>query len=308
MKLHGDVKVGKKVYKKGSDLPAKQIYPFFMIHMLMFGLSGFVMAYSSRRPDIAFLYLHGGFAIFVYTIFYLTIFGVDEVKWMFINAALGILGIYSQIDWILYLFGKDLSDFPIKVHVIPFLYFILYTFLLRQAIIDFTGSRENEARKRKVEYGYVGLSVVIYLGSFMLHDASPPTSDAENTVRRKTGIVTPAEVYTHKGDHAGDEIMETLRNADRYWDKRDYAEAYKYYRQAYDAAFALDYFDDSRNRKLAFSSSGVMATACMLGKWEEADRAMGELKQRYHDLKPENRKKMDYWIETGEPRLKRRQC
>jgi hypothetical protein len=55
------------------------IYPFFAIHMLMFGLSGFVMAYASNRPDLFFLYLHGGIAIFVYLIFYLAIFGRDEV-------------------------------------------------------------------------------------------------------------------------------------------------------------------------------------------------------------------------------------
>ena len=31
------------------------------------------------------------FAIFVYTVFYLVFFGVDEIKWMFINAALGLV-------------------------------------------------------------------------------------------------------------------------------------------------------------------------------------------------------------------------
>jgi hypothetical protein len=73
------------------------VYPFFLIHMLAFGLSGFLLAYSGEAP-VPFLYLHGGIAILVYTIFYVTIFGVDEVKWMFINAGLGLLGIVSQID------------------------------------------------------------------------------------------------------------------------------------------------------------------------------------------------------------------
>ena len=36
------------------------IYIFFGIHMLMFGLSGFLMAYATDRADIQFLYLHGG--------------------------------------------------------------------------------------------------------------------------------------------------------------------------------------------------------------------------------------------------------
>ena len=60
--------------------------------------------------------MHGGIAIVVYTVFYLAIFGLDEVKWMFINGGLGVLGIYSQIGWILGLFGRKISDYPVHVH------------------------------------------------------------------------------------------------------------------------------------------------------------------------------------------------
>ena len=139
------------------------IYIFFGIHMLMFGLSGFLMAYASNRPELTFIYLHGGIAIFVYTIFYLSIFGRDEVKWMLINAALGVLGIYVQIGWILQRFGKDIDDFPWKVHVIPFLYYVLYTFLLRQFLLDLTGSRDNAGRKKLVDAAYVLLSLLFYV-------------------------------------------------------------------------------------------------------------------------------------------------
>ena len=140
------------------------IYIFFGIHMLMFGLSGFLMAYATDRADIQFLYLHGGIAITVYMVFYLSIFGRDEVKWMLINAALGILGIYSQIGWILAKFGKDIDQYPWKVHVVPFLYYILYTFLLRQFLLDLTRSRDNPARKKLVDAVYVIGSLVVYAG------------------------------------------------------------------------------------------------------------------------------------------------
>ena len=139
------------------------IYIFFGIHMLMFGLSGFLMAYASNRPELTFIYLHGGIAIFVYTIFYLTIFGRDEVKWMLINAALGILGIYAQIGWILGKFGKNIDDYPWYVHVTPFLYYVLYTFLLRQFVLDLTGSRDNAGRKKLVDAAYVLLSLLLYV-------------------------------------------------------------------------------------------------------------------------------------------------
>lgn len=162
MKLNTDLSINGKHYARGSHVPWYGIYPFFLVHMLMFGLSGFFMAYADDGPGLGFLYLHGGFAILVYTIFYLAIFGVDEVKWMFINAALGLLGIYAQIDWILSLFGKRAGDFPASVHVVPFLYYILYTFLLYQMVLDVSGARESPERKKTVEGIYVVGSVLVY--------------------------------------------------------------------------------------------------------------------------------------------------
>jgi hypothetical protein len=155
---------------------SKWIYPFFLLHMLMFGGSGFLMAYAQERPDIFFLYLHGGIAILVYTVFYVAIFGRDEVKWMFINAALGVLGIYGQMGWLLSLFGKRIGDYPLSVHVIPGLYFVLYTFLLRHAVLDLAGARDDEAKKRTVEYSYVVVSVLLSVFLYYLeHRAGHPS-------------------------------------------------------------------------------------------------------------------------------------
>ncbi len=137
-------------------------YAFFLIHMLAFGWSGFFMAYSSPGASVGFLYLHGGFAILVYLLFYLAMFGPDEVKWMFINAGLGIFGIYAEIRWILSWFGSTIDDYPIYVHVIPFLYYVLYTFLIRQAVVDLTRSRGNPTRRKLVETLYVTVSLAVY--------------------------------------------------------------------------------------------------------------------------------------------------
>jgi hypothetical protein len=147
MKLQGDITINGRKYAKDTDIPWFKIYPFFLVHMLLFGVSGFFMAYSSDHPPVPFLYLHGGIAITVYTMFYLLIFGRDEVKWMFINALLGLLGIFSQIGWLLSLVGKNISDYPYYVHVIPFLYYVLYTFLIRQAVLDITQSREDPIKR-----------------------------------------------------------------------------------------------------------------------------------------------------------------
>lgn len=162
MKAHGDIRLGNRKYRKGDSLPKAFVYPFFLLHMLLFGASGFFMAYADRGPDLAFVYAHGGIAIFVYVIFYLAIFGADQVRWMFINAGLGLFGIYAQLGWILSLFGKNVGDFPLSRHVTPFLYYVLYTFLLYQLVLDLTGSREDPERRRMVEWAYVLLSLAIY--------------------------------------------------------------------------------------------------------------------------------------------------
>jgi len=152
-----------KSYRKGDQLPWYRIYPFFMIHMLMFGGSGFLMAYGANDCPIAFLYVHGGFAILIYLVFYLSIFGRDAVKSMLINAALGLFGIYCQIDWILSLFGKSVGDYAIYVHVIPFLYYVLYTFLLHNAVLDITRARNDDKKRKRIEFAYVAISAAVYV-------------------------------------------------------------------------------------------------------------------------------------------------
>jgi hypothetical protein len=167
MILHGALKIGGTEYPAGSEIPWYKVYPFFLLHMLAFGGSGFLMAYVSDGPPLGFLFAHGGFAILVYTVFYLAIFGLDEVKWMFINAGLGALGIYTQMGWLLSFFGKRIDDYPFPRHIIPFLYYVLYTFLLRQALLDAFSAREDESRRKLAENVFVwaslGSSAAFYL-------------------------------------------------------------------------------------------------------------------------------------------------
>ena len=134
MKLHRDITINGKPYAAGMQVAGKFIYPFFLLHMGLFGLSGFLMAYAADDAPLHFLFLHGGIAIGVYLMFYLAIFGRDEVRWMLVNAALGLFGIYVEIGWLLSLFGKSPGDFGWMRHVVPFSYYILYTFLPAAAV------------------------------------------------------------------------------------------------------------------------------------------------------------------------------
>jgi hypothetical protein len=69
---------------------------------------------------------------------------------------------------LLSLFGKEVGDYPIYVHVTPFLYFVLYTFLIRHAVLDLMKAKEDAKRKKRVEYGYVATSVAIYVITYFL--------------------------------------------------------------------------------------------------------------------------------------------
>ncbi|MEE4331147.1 MAG: hypothetical protein V2J10_09775 [Wenzhouxiangella sp.] len=94
MRLRSDITINGKKYHKGDFVPWYEVYPLFVIHIGIFGWSGFYMAYAGDGPPLAFLYMHGGFACLVYLLFYIAFFGVDQVRWMFINAFLGLFGIY----------------------------------------------------------------------------------------------------------------------------------------------------------------------------------------------------------------------
>jgi hypothetical protein len=168
MKLHGPISIGDRTYLKGEDVPWTRIYPFFLIHMLIFGTTGFLMAYATPDPDLWFLYIHGGGAITCYIAFYLGFFGVDQVRWMFINAALGLAGIYSQVAWIMERLGKDIHQVRWYVHLVPFLYYVLYVFLIRQAFLDLFDARRNPARRARAETAYVVISLAICAVFYLL--------------------------------------------------------------------------------------------------------------------------------------------
>lgn len=161
MILQGDLEINGRMFKKGTYVSPWLIYPFFFIHMLIFGISGFAMAYFDDAMAF-FLYIHGGIAITAYIAFYSTIFGWDEIKWMLINAALGVFGLYSEIGFLLSFAGKTISSYPLYIHVVPFMYYVLYTFLLRQLVLDVTHSRDDERKAKMVNYLYLAISLLIY--------------------------------------------------------------------------------------------------------------------------------------------------
>lgn len=167
MRLHGSLEIGGRHFVKGDYVSPLSIFPFFLLHMLGFGTSGFFIAYFLPASAVPLLYAHGGLAIGIYLIFYLTIFGKETIKWLFINSTLGIFGVLAEIDFLLNQFGKSIYNFPYYISAIPTLYYILYTFLIRQAFLEFSGATEDETKARRAEQLFVGCSVILHLLAFL---------------------------------------------------------------------------------------------------------------------------------------------
>ena len=157
-----------KTYYRGDDVPSVYIYPFFLVHMLVFGGTTFYLSYRHDGSDAM-----GGLAVTlisapIYLILYRGMFGRDEIRWLFINAALGILGIVAEVRWLLSLAGKDLRDYPLIADIGPFTFYVMYTFLLRHAVLDFAGARGDPELTTRVHRHYVLVSVLVYGGSLLL--------------------------------------------------------------------------------------------------------------------------------------------
>lgn len=171
MKLHDYLTINGKTYRKGESVPWFKIYPFFLIHIAIFGWPVFAGAYLAKTfviESVVFYHLLGSFAALIYVVFYEAMFGRDAVKWMFIDGILSSIGIYTVIGAWLALIDRNIHEYPLYRHVLPFVFYILYTFLIRQAFLDATKAREGKSRRRVMEFIYVGISITVYVTLLVL--------------------------------------------------------------------------------------------------------------------------------------------
>ncbi|MBB3166933.1 hypothetical protein [Simiduia aestuariiviva] len=134
----------------------KIVYGFFLLHMLVFGSLGVYFAYWT--DSVIELYLFQGFAIYGYLIFYRALFGIDVIGWIVVNVALGIWGVFLEIELFLSVFDKQFSDYGFSRHLVPITYYVMYTFLLRQAMLAVLHGYDT----RSVNGLYVVVSILCY--------------------------------------------------------------------------------------------------------------------------------------------------
>lgn len=157
-----------KPFTKENRAPWLKVYPFFLAHILGFGAAFFYAAYFAEGTELSGLYIGGLFVSGIYFLFYFTMFGREEVEWMLVNALLGLLGTYTQIGWILALFGKSAGDYSANVHVIPFIFFVLFAFLLRRAVLDLFYAKAGMKKEQIANTAYVIISLLIHGVPYLL--------------------------------------------------------------------------------------------------------------------------------------------
>lgn len=113
---------------------------FFLIHTLWFAAWTFVITYEWRWDSLSGSFMFWWFAVFVYLIFYVKILPKETLKSLFIWYILWLLQTYAWLEVIVPVFMnhsvyKSFSDIPLYYHIIPSIFFIMLTFLLKNLII-----------------------------------------------------------------------------------------------------------------------------------------------------------------------------
>ena len=144
------------------------IYLFFLADMAGFGTLTFYLTYHQQQGES---YMVGAMLVIIYVLFYLMLFGADDVLWLFINGLLGALMVRSWLETLATPFIPppsmlghgiitDFDGFPVVRHILPGAVFLMYQFMLRNFLIDALGARFNPRRKRYVGWLFVVVSVV----------------------------------------------------------------------------------------------------------------------------------------------------
>ena len=167
MKLKTDISIGSNTYSKGSYLHWSKVYGFFTVIIALHFWLVFDITYIQQDIVLGFTLCFGIFLPVLYLLAYRSIFGLAEIRWLIVNSIIGIIGVLAELDWVLsYFYDKSLSDFNVFFHIIPCVHYIMFTFVLRQAVIDSFHARYNLKRREYVNLGFTLISTILYVALY----------------------------------------------------------------------------------------------------------------------------------------------
>ncbi len=155
---------------KGNNIKWS-FYFFFAIHMLGFGGITVSITYFPEEwtptPTYGNTLIFGGFALFIYSVFYVVTFKLEDLMSYVRDSLLGLYGVLSTISLLLSFFERSFWDYPLYYHILPTVYYIMYTFLFYQALLDIMRARDNEQKRKHATKVFTYGSLIIYTILFL---------------------------------------------------------------------------------------------------------------------------------------------
>lgn len=106
--------------------------------------------------------------IAICTSVYYIFFKFDNLKWLFKNTLIGIIGIWFELGLILTLMGKDIYDYPFYCHIIPIWFYAIYISVIRINRIDRANARRDKKQKVKIENKITRRTLVVHAIFFVI--------------------------------------------------------------------------------------------------------------------------------------------
>ncbi|EKE29455.1 MAG: hypothetical protein ACD_2C00172G0003 [uncultured bacterium (gcode 4)] len=145
----------------------KSAYPILVPHVLIFGFTWFMLFYSHQRPAMGFLIWL--ITTISYLIVYVQLFGKEQIRDMLIGGLIWVIQVYGwleilaakAIDWTKEF--KTFDSMPMYYHLIPATYFIMWTFLVKNVIIDLIWARNNPEKMNLTYKLFYAISLLIFI-------------------------------------------------------------------------------------------------------------------------------------------------
>lgn len=148
-----------KSFIKGND--PWFIYIFLVLHGAVFTSVSFYLIYwADKSEDPYFGYIWGGIGAIVYSIIYFGLFAKEKLLWAFINGTIAffqILSIRKSNS-----FFEELESLPWYTHIVPIIYFVLYTFLLRHICLKISSAISPKFGIKIGNTGFVLINIGVW--------------------------------------------------------------------------------------------------------------------------------------------------
>ena len=148
-----------------KKFPIWFFFPFFIAHAVLFGLVVLLFAYAqySSAMGLVILFIWGFLGVLCYLMVYSALFGLDSFKWIVSNTALALFGFSAELHLLIDWFNVETANIAWYRNMLPYAYYVMYTFWFRQLVLAAFGAREDTSKGERVSNYFLVVCLLIYL-------------------------------------------------------------------------------------------------------------------------------------------------